>query len=52
MLGAVDGDPQGDHAGVLAEVHPVDHQAHQVQGGQVGGQQLGQGDLGHGDKPP
>jgi hypothetical protein len=42
VLGAVDGDPQRDHAGVLAEVHAVDHQAHQVQLGQVGTEELGQ----------
>ena len=35
MLGPVDGDAQGDHAGVLAEVDAVDQQADQVQVGQV-----------------
>ena len=44
--------PEGDHAGVLAEVHPVDHQRHQVQPGQVRGQQLGQRGLGRRDEPP
>jgi hypothetical protein len=31
VLGAVDADTERDHAGVLAEVHPIDHQRHQVQ---------------------
>ena len=52
MLGPVDVDAQGDHAGVLAEVHAVDHQRHQVQPGQVRGQQLGQRGLGGRDEPP
>ena len=43
--------PEGDHAGVLAEVHPVDHERDQVQPGQVRGQQLGQRGLGLGDEP-
>ncbi len=51
MLGAVQVDAEGDHAGVLAEVDPVDQQRHQVQVAEVGGQQLGQGGVGHGDKP-
>jgi hypothetical protein len=51
MLGPVQVDAEGDHAGVLAEVDPVDHQAHQVQPGQVAGEQLGQGGVGHGHKP-
>jgi len=51
MLGPVQVDPKGDHAGVLAEVDPVDQQADQVQPGQVAGEQLGQGGVGHGDKP-
>src|SRR6266545_6435885 len=41
MLGPVQVDPKGDHAGVLAEVDPVDQQADQVQPGQVAGEQLG-----------
>jgi hypothetical protein len=40
-LGAVDGDAEGDHAGVLGHPDAVDQQRHQVQAGQVGGQQLG-----------
>ena len=52
VLGPVQGDAQGDHAGVLAKVDPVDQQADQVQPGQVTGQQLGQGGVGHGHKPP
>jgi hypothetical protein len=40
-LGAVQGDPEGDHAGVLGHLDAVDQQRHQVQAGQVGGQQLG-----------
>ena len=31
---------------VLAEVHPVDHERHQIQPGQIRGQQLGQRGLG------
>ena len=52
VLDPVDVDAQGDHAGVLAEVHPVDHQRHQVQPGQIGGQQLRQRGLGRRDEPP
>jgi hypothetical protein len=52
VLGPVDGDAQGDHTGVLAKGHAVDHQAHQVEGGQVGAEQLGQRGVGHGHKPP
>jgi len=51
VFGAVDADSQGDHAGVLTEVHPVDHQPDQVQRRQVRGQQLGQRGLGRGDEP-
>jgi hypothetical protein len=40
-LGAVQGDPEGDHTGVLGHPDAVDQQRHQVQAGQVGGQQLG-----------
>jgi hypothetical protein len=35
MLDAVDVDPEGDHAGVLTEVHAINHQRHQIQRGQV-----------------
>ena len=52
VLDPVDVDPEGDHAGVLAEVHPVDHQRHQVQRRKVRGEQLGQRGLGLGDEPP
>jgi hypothetical protein len=45
-------DAQGDHTGVLAEVHPVDHQRDQIQPGQVRGQQLSQRGLGGRDEPP
>jgi hypothetical protein len=31
VLGAVDVDPQGDHATVFAEVHAIDHERDQVQ---------------------
>jgi hypothetical protein len=51
VLGPVDGDAEGDHAGVLTVVDPVDHEADQVELGQVGGQQLGQRGLGHGHEP-
>jgi hypothetical protein len=52
MLRSVDVDPEGDHAQVLTEAHPVDHQRHQVQPGQVRGQQLAQRGLGRRDEPP
>ena len=32
---------------MVGEVHPVDHERHQVQPSQVRGQQVGQGGLGH-----
>jgi hypothetical protein len=51
-LGAVDGDAQGDYAGVLGHADAVDQQRHQLQAGQVGGEQLGQGMLGPGHEPP
>jgi hypothetical protein len=51
VLHPVDVDPERDHAAVLAEVHPVDHQRYQIQPGQLRGQQLGQGGLGRGDEP-
>jgi hypothetical protein len=47
-LGAVDGDAQRDHAGVLSHPDAVEQQRDQVQAGQVGGQQLRQGVLGGG----
>ena len=34
-LGAVHGDAERDHAGVLGHPDAVDHEAHQVQAGQV-----------------
>jgi len=52
VLGAVDADAQRHHAQVIGEVHPVDHQRHQVQPRQVASQQLGQGGLGGGHEPP
>lgn len=48
MLGPVDIDAQRHDAGVLGEVHPVDHDRHQVQSGQISGQQVGQGLFGGG----
>jgi hypothetical protein len=48
---AVDANPERDHTAVLAEVHPVDHQRHQVQGAEIGSEQLGQGGLGLRDEP-
>lgn len=51
MLRPLDVDAQGYHAVVLAEVHPIGHQRHQIQLGQFRGQQLGQGGLGRGDEP-
>jgi hypothetical protein len=50
-LGAVQGDPESDHAGVLGHPDAVDQQRDQVQAGEVGGQQLGQGMLGGGHEP-
>jgi putative transposase len=52
MLDAVDVDPEGDHAGVLTEVHAIDHQRHQIQRGQVRGQQRRERGLGLRDEPP
>jgi hypothetical protein len=49
---AVDVDAQGDHAGVLPEVHPVDHERDQVQSGQISGEQFGQRGLGLRHEPP
>jgi hypothetical protein len=51
VLDPVDADSERDHATVLAEVHPVDHQRHQIQRRQIRGEQLGQGGLGRGDEP-
>ena len=51
MLDAVDADAQRDHAQMLTEVHPVDHQRHQVQLAQRRGEQLGQRGLGRGHEP-
>ena len=36
----VDVDPEGDHAGVLPEVHPIHHERHQIQRSEVRGEQL------------
>ena len=52
VLGAVYADAHGDDEQVVGEVHPVDHEGHQVQGRQVGSQQLGQGGLGGLDEAP
>ena len=51
VLGAVDADTQGDHTQVIAEVHPVDYQRHQVQLTQRCGEQLAQRGLGRADEP-
>ena len=40
-LGAIQGDPEGDHAGVLGHPDAVDQQRHPVQARQVGSQQPG-----------
>jgi len=50
-LGAVDGDAEGHHAGVLGHPDPVHHERDQVQAGQLLGKQLGQGVLGPGHEP-
>jgi hypothetical protein len=52
MLGAIQPDTERDHATVLAEVHPVDHERDQVQTGQILGEQFGQGGLGGRHEPP
>jgi len=44
---AGDADPERHDAAVLGEVHPVDHERHQVERGQVRGKQLSQCMLGH-----
>jgi hypothetical protein len=41
MLHPVDPDTQSDHAQMVGEVDPVDHDRHQLQPGQVRGQQIG-----------
>jgi len=51
VLDPVDIDTQRDHAAVLTEVHPIDHQRHQIQPGHISGQQLGQGRFGGRDEP-
>jgi hypothetical protein len=51
VLGPVDIDAQGNYPAVLAEVHPIDHQRHQIQPGHIRGQQLGQGGLDGRDEP-
>jgi hypothetical protein len=50
-LGAVDGDAEGDHPGVLGHPDAVDQQRHQIQPSQILGEQLSQGVLGAGDEP-
>ena len=47
MLGPVDVYAECDHAQVVGEVDPVDHQRDQIQARQVRGEQIGQGVLGH-----
>jgi hypothetical protein len=51
VLGPVDADAERDDAGVLAEVHPVDHDRDQVQPVQAAAHQLGERGLGPGDEP-
>ena len=51
VLDAVDADAERDDAGVLAEVHPVDHECDQVQVIEAAGHQLGQRGLGRGHEP-
>jgi hypothetical protein len=36
---------------VFTDVHPIDHQRHQIQPGHIRGQQLGQGRFGGRDEP-
>jgi hypothetical protein len=48
VLDSVDADAERDDAGVLAEVHPVDHERDQVQVPQAAAHQLGQRGPGHG----
>ena len=53
VLDAVDADADAerDDAGVLAEVHPVDHECDQVQVIEAAGHQVGQRGLGRGHEP-
>ena len=51
ILRAVDADAQRHHAGVLAEVHAVDHERDQVQVIEPPAHQLGERGLGGGDEP-
>jgi hypothetical protein len=51
VLRAVDADAQRHHAGVLAEVHAVDHERDQVQVIEPAAHQFGQRGLGGGDEP-
>jgi len=46
-MAGVDADPERHDAAVLGEVHPVDHERHQVERGQVRGKQLSQCMRGH-----
>jgi hypothetical protein len=52
VLGPVDADAQRHDAGVLAEVHPVDHQRDQVEVIEAPGHQFRERGLGRGDEPP
>ena len=51
VLDPVDADTQRHDTARLGEVHPVDHQRHQIQPGQILRQQLGQSGFGHRHKP-
>jgi hypothetical protein len=51
VLGPVDADAEGDHAGVLTEVHPVGHERDQVQVIEAAAHQLAQRGLGSRDEP-
>lgn len=51
VLDAVDVDAQCHHAAVIGEVHPVDHQRHQIHAREVRRHQLGQSGLGRHDEP-
>jgi len=51
VLGPVDADAQRDHAGVLAEVHPVGHERDQIQVIEAAAHQLAKRGLGGGDEP-
>ena len=52
VLRAVDADPQRHNAAVLSEVHPIDHERHQVQRGQIRREKFGQRGLGRGHELP